>query len=147
MLQIDASQVEQFAEAAAQVPQRMGTEVAAELNKGATQGVTSARGFVNSQSGRLAAGIQQREHASPGGLVASYSVIKSSALPYPFQREYGGTILPKRFHFLRFQINGRWVLAREVHQRGSRYMRKSFDAIRPKVIQGVQSAVRRSLRW
>ena len=67
-------------------------------------------------------------------------------MPYPFMREYGGTIVPKRAKYLVFPgRNGGLVFARSVTQTGTRYMNRSFDIVRPRFQSVVAAAVARVL--
>ncbi|MBI5522923.1 MAG: hypothetical protein HY910_09855 [Desulfarculus sp.] len=61
-------------------------------------------------SGCLAASLGQR--VSGGGLSLEGELY--SDLPYAGVQEYGGLIQAQRAKYLRFQVEGRWVLARRV---------------------------------
>lgn len=61
-------------------------------------------------SGRLAASLSER--VSGGGLCLEGELY--SDLPYAGVQEYGGLIQAQRAKYLRFQVEGRWVLARRV---------------------------------
>lgn len=141
-MQVDASDVYRFSEVMARAPKRLGDEVAKELNTGATLGITTARGFINSRSGTLAGAIRQKETASAGSLVASYSVSKGDVV-YALQREYGGVIRAKKKFLVFPGRSGGLVFAKQVSQRGSQYMHRSIAVIRPRVLHGVAGAVHR----
>ena len=142
-LQIDASQITQFSAVMARAPQKLGQEVAKEINTGAKLGETAAKGNINSRSGRLAGSIKTRQLASAGSLSASYGTSKGEVI-YAMQREYGGIIRAKNAKFLVFRgSNGGMVAVKQVSQKGSHYMARSLDQIRGRVMHGIAGAVQR----
>lgn len=136
---IDARELVQFADAMAQSPEVLNTELEASAYVVLHEGIGYAQEFVPRDEGNLAASIVILEEASASG--GSYG----SELDYAWQREEGGTIYPRNGQFLVFEVGGQLVFARKVTQEGSHYMQQSMDAMEPRVVPIYQLAIDRTL--
>lgn len=67
-------------------------------------------------------------------------------LIYAAIQEYGGEIRPRRAAFLRFQIDGEWVMARRVRIPAQPYIRPTFEADGPEALREVGEAMRDIIR-
>jgi phage gpG-like protein len=55
------------------------------------------------------------------------SVMTGTDLVYAKIHEFGGTITPKKGNFLRFQIDGQWIMARSVTISKKPYLTPAFE--------------------
>lgn len=67
-------------------------------------------------------------------------------LVYAAIQEYGGDITPRRAPFLRFQIDGEWVMARRVRIHAQPYVRPTFEADGQEAQREVGEALRDIIR-
>lgn len=67
-------------------------------------------------------------------------------LVYAAIQEYGGEIRPKKAAFLRFQVDGEWVMARRVRIPAQPYVRPTFEADAPEAKREVGEALRDLIR-
>jgi len=146
-MEIDTRDITNFAAALATAPKEFQATLKKGLDGLLSYGVKTAKGFAPKQTGALAAAIRVLEPTSIGATITgSYGVQKTSALPYPFMREYGGTIVPVRAKYLVFRgRDGGLVFAKSVTQKGTRYMNRSFDIVRPRLIPVAEAAAARLL--
>lgn len=147
MIEIDTSQIANYATVMAAKPKLLQSALKKGLDGLLGYGVQTARGFAPHKSGSLAAAIKVLQPVSVGAVITgSYGVRKTEDMPYPFMREYGGTIVPKKGQFLKFPgRNGGWIFVRSVTQTGTRYMNRSFDIVRPRLYTVAAAAVARVL--
>lgn len=66
-------------------------------------------------------------------------------LVYAWQREEGGTIVPRNAKTLAFMVGGQLVFAKSVTQTGSHYMQKSMESLEPELVTFYELAVDRTL--
>lgn len=67
-------------------------------------------------------------------------------LVYAAIQEFGGEITPRRAPFLRFQVDGEWVMARRVRIPAQPYVRPTFEADGPEAQREVGAALRDLIR-
>ena len=137
---VDVAEIEGFAEAMAAAP----GVLQAEMTEASDDLLTRGQGYArdNAPKGETLAlsdsiVILDGPNASGGAY--------GSDLIYAWQREEGGTIVPKKGQFLVFEIGGRLVFARSVTQEGSHYMQDSADQLEPEVEPRYGEAVERAL--
>lgn len=101
--------------ALARLERRLPAALRRALQQALEEGLEAARQALGQRarpgaSGRLAASLAGRLRG--GGLCLEGELY--SDLPYAGVQEYGGLIQAQRAKYLRFQVEGRWVLARRV---------------------------------
>lgn len=136
MITVDAAELIAFGRAAAAAPDRMRQELVITTQALGAEGVAMA---------------QENAPIMDGALRNSIQIIRSGELDVEFgtsliyanQREYGGTIRPKKGKYLWFRVGGKLVRARQVTQRGSFYMRRTVSQLQPVVFLAYQRAVNR----
>jgi hypothetical protein len=134
---IDTSQIDQFATAMAAAPARFDAELT-DTNAGLlAEGVGFAQEFAPKLDGILSGSIAIIDGPDASG--GSYG----SSLEYAWQREEGGTILPRNGRYLVFEIDGETIFATSVTQEGSHYMQQSAEALEPLVVPAYEKAVDR----
>lgn len=122
---VSAPGIPGFSAALRAAPALLQREMTTASRTAVVEGVGLAQGFAPVQDGILRASI---------GIIGAPSAAGGSygtSLIYAAQREFGGTITGNPW--LVFQVNGRWVKVRSVTQSGSHYMKRSADALRPRV--------------
>ena len=95
------------------------------------------------RSGDLANSITTSVRRSGGRMVAEIGNLKKP-LPYARIHEYGGTIRPKKGTFLKFEIGGKTIFAKEVKIPERSYLRSSLKAKRQSIVSIITRAMRES---
>jgi hypothetical protein len=136
-IRIDFSEVTAFAAAMAAAPGRLADEMETANAALLVEGVGLAQEFAPVLDGTLRGSIAIIDGPDASG--GSYG----SSLEYAWQREEGGTILPRNGRYLVFEIDGETIFATSVTQDGSHYMQQSADALEPLVLPAYEKAVDR----
>lgn len=136
-IRIDASEITAFGDAMAAAPGRLESEFETTAGALLAEGVGFAQEAAPVQDGTLRGSIAIIDGPSAAG--GSYG----TSLEYAWQREEGGTILPRNGKYLVFEIDGETIFATSVTQEGSHYVQKSVDALEPLVIPAYEKAVDR----
>lgn len=145
MFEIDASQIANYGMVMRAKPKELQSSLKKGLDGLLGYGVQVARGFAPKKTGALAAAIRVLQPTSVGATITgSYGVQKTSSMPYPFMREYGGTIRGNPWLVFPGR-NGGLVFVHSVTQKGTRYMNRSFDIVRPRFQSVAAAAVARVL--
>ena len=138
-LTIDASEVTRFGAALAAAAGTLQGEMT-KANAGLlAEGVGLAQEAAPVQDGTLRGSIAIIDGPSATG--GSYG----TSLEYAWQREEGGTIVPRNAKVLVFEWNGQLVFAKSVTQSGSHYMQTSLEQLEPKALPAYEAAVDRTL--
>lgn len=136
-IRVDASELVGFGTAMAGNAGLLRSELSTGVRATATEGVGIAQDYAPVRDGNLRADIGL---ISASGLDAEFG---PRGIVYARMRERGGTIVGRPW--LVFQIDGRWVKVRSVTQKGSWYMRRTVDTLRPRFEAAMQAAVNRAL--
>lgn len=137
-IRIDASDITQFGAAMAAAPGTLQTELTTANTALLVEGVGLAQEYAPVKDGTLRGQIHIIDGPNASG--GSYGIEGSD---YAWQREEGGTIVPRSAKFLVFEWQGKLVFAKKVTQSGSHYMQQSVDALRAKVVPAYEKAVER----
>jgi hypothetical protein len=93
-----------------------------------------------------AAGQGRGEVPPPERAKGRVKIYIGTNLIYAAIQEYGGEIRPRRAPFLRFRVDGEWVIARRVRLRAQPYVRPTFEADGPEAQREVGEALRQIIR-
>lgn len=95
---------------------RIGREAALrEMRAGARQTVNRSKVLAPVDTGFLRASIREREDT--GGTALRIDIVAYADYALPVHEGRGPVVIkPRRGHFLKFEVDGRTVYAREVHQ-------------------------------
>lgn len=95
---------------------------------------------LNRRTGRLSRSI----HSEPARLEGSAILGKvGTNLVYAPVHEFGATIRAKRAKYLRFKIDGHWVMKTQVTIPARPYMRPSLQERGPAIREGLKRAIRK----
>lgn len=136
---IDTSEITAFGAAMSAAPGVLQSEMTTANQALLVEGVGLAQEFAPVLDGTLRGSIHILDGPGPEG--GSYG----TDLVYAWQREEGGTIVPRNARFLVFEWQGKLIFAKKVTQSGSHYMQKSMDALEPLVLPAYEKAVDRTL--
>lgn len=134
-LRVDAAEITAFGARMGAAPGIVRSELSTMMRGLGAEGVGLAQGFAPVDTGRLRGAITIIRQSALEVVYGPVGVI------YARIREVGGTIVGRPW--LVFQVDGRWVKVRSVTQRGSFYLRRSRDALAPRVEAAGQAAMRR----
>ena len=90
------------------------------LGAGADVFVESMRAMAPRRTGRLASSIDK--HRDGDGWTITGNTVYNNI------QNKGGVNIPRNGPFMHFQIDGRWIMAREVHIPATHYVQRAFDA-------------------
>lgn len=136
---IDTSEITGFGTAMGAAAGLLESEMEAANAGLLVEGVGLAQEYAPVLDGTLRGSITIIDGPSAAG--GSYG----TSLEYAWQREEGGTIVPRNASVLVFEIDGETIFAKSVTQEGSHYMQQSVDALEPKVLPAYEAAVDRVL--
>lgn len=135
-LEIDAFELVAFARAAEAAPERLQTDLRTATQALGAEGVSIMQEHAPVMDGTLRNSIQLISSTMDG-----MSVEFGTSMIYAFQREYGGTITPKKGDYLWFEVNGKLVRAKSVTQEGAFYARSTVNELNPLVYLTYQKVV------
>lgn len=141
---IELSELRGWADAVRRAPEQLDREMITSTRVALRQGVTYTVEGAPHKDGILRASIKILSGPSKSG--NAYIGTYGTRLEYAAQREYGGTIVPRRAKFLVFEIDGQLVFAKSVTQTGSFYMEKSAERLQNTVTRMYEAGVSRALR-